>query len=197
IADQLHNYTGLPVTYIRKANLRVNGPQFEQALLGKEDHITGRLDSRFSGPAMDPLSEYAEYDPMDSYIDAAFTATYNNYVRTQLKFGNGMTFKVFGDVGPWDFKRKGGFGIFPNVMTDLAEAMIYNPGLKVMLNMGYYDLGTPYFEGIYEMHHLPMPNSLQKNNEYELYNSGHMVYLHPESLKQLHDRVAKFIHTTH
>jgi carboxypeptidase C (cathepsin A) len=197
IAEQLHNYTGLPVTYLRKANLRVNGPQFEQALLGKEDHITGRLDSRFSGPAMDPLSEYAEYDPMDSYIDAAFTATYNNYVRTQLKFGNGMTFKVFGNVNPWDFKRKDGFGIFPNVMNDLAQAMIYNPDLKVMLNMGYYDLGTPYFEGIYEMHHLPMPNSLQKNIEYDLYNSGHMVYLHPESLKQLHDRVAKFIHTSH
>src|SRR6185312_12824536 len=32
-AEKLHNYTGLPVTYIRKANLRVSGPQFEQALL--------------------------------------------------------------------------------------------------------------------------------------------------------------------
>lgn len=195
-AEQLHNYTGLPVTYIRKANLRVSGPQFEQSLLGKEDKITGRLDSRFSGAAPNPLSEYAEYDPMDSYIDAAFTSTFNNYVRTQLKFGKGMTYKVFGDVNPWEFKRKG-FGIFPNVMNDLAQAMIYNPDLKVMLNMGYYDLGTPYFEGIYEMHHLPMPAALQKNIEYELYNSGHMVYLHPESLRQLHDRVAKFIRSTY
>jgi carboxypeptidase C (cathepsin A) len=195
IAEKLHNYIGLPVDYIKKANLRVNGPQFEQELLGKTNEITGRLDARFSGSAMDHLSEYAEYDPMDSYIDAAFTATFNNYVRTELKFGKGMKYKNFGDVHPWDMKRKGYVG-FPNVMNDLAHAMIYNPDLKVMLNMGYFDLGTPYFEGMYEMQHLPMPKNLQKNIEYDFYNSGHMVYLHPESLKQLHDNVVKFINST-
>ncbi|MEO5908449.1 MAG: hypothetical protein ABIR50_04650, partial [Ginsengibacter sp.] len=168
---------------------------FEQTLLGKNNEITGRLDSRFSGDAIDPLSEYAEYDPMDSYIDAAFTATLNNYVRTELKFGKGMKYKNYGDVSPWDFKRKGFIG-FPNVMNDLAHAMVYNPDLKVMLNQGYFDLGTPYFEGEFEMKHLPMPASLQKNIEYDRYYSGHMVYLHPESLKQLHDNVARFINST-
>ena len=198
IAEKLHNYTGLPVNYIRKANLRVSGPQFEQTLLGTDNEITGRLDSRFSGAAIDPLSETAQYDPMDSYIDAAFTATFNNYVRTQLKFGAELKYKIFGQVNPWDFRpKKGDDGMFPNVMPDLAHAMIYNPEMKVMLNMGYFDLGTPYFEGMYEMHHLPMPASLQKNIEYDLYYSGHMVYLHPESLKKLHDNVVKFINKTH
>ena len=192
IAEKLHEYTGLPVDYIRKANLRINGPQFEQSLLGDKSEITGRLDSRFAGAALDPLSENAQYDPMDSYIDGAFTATFNNYVRTDLKYGKGMNFKVYGNVNPWDFKRNGYVG-FPNVMNDLAQAMIYNPDMKVMLNSGYFDLGTPYFEGQYEMQHLPMPASLQKNIEYDRYFSGHMVYLHPESLKQLHDNVAKFI----
>ena len=145
---------------------------------------------------MDPLSEYAQYDPMDSYIDAAFTATFNDYVRTTLKYGIGMNYKTFGNVSPWDFKRQGYVG-FPNVMNDLAQAMIYNPDMKVMLNMGYFDLGTPYFEGEYEMRHLPMPASLQKNIEYDHYYSGHMVYLHPESLKLLHDNVAKFINASH
>jgi carboxypeptidase C (cathepsin A) len=196
IAEKLHQYTGLPVEYIKKANLRINGPQFEQALLGDSSKITGRLDSRFSGAAIDPLSEYAQYDPMDSYIDAAFTATFNNYVRTTLKYGIGMTYHTFGNVSPWDFKRRGYVG-FPNVMNDLAQAMIYNPDMKVMLNSGYFDLGTPYFEGKYEMEHLPMPASLQKNIEYDRYFSGHMVYLHPESLKQLHDNVARFINTSH
>ena len=195
IAEKLYTYTGLPVAYIKKANLRITEGQFGQTLLGDKNKITGRLDSRFSGDAVDPLSEYRNYDPMDSYIDAAFTATFNNYVRTDLGFGKGMQYKVYGDVGPWDFKRQQGF--FPNVMNDLAQAMIYNPDLKVMLNMGYFDLGTPYFEGEYEMHHLPIPNNLQKNIEFHTYYSGHMVYLHPESLKQLHDNVAKFIDETH
>ncbi len=196
IAEKLHNYTGIPVTYIRKADLRITGPQFEQTLLGQSDRITGRLDSRFSGDAIDPLSENAQYDPMDSYIDDAFTATFNNYVRTDLKFGNGMIYKIFGNVDHWDYNRGGEIG-FPNVMKDLAHAMIYNPDLKVMLNQGYFDLGTPYFEGEFEMEHLPMPFSLQKNIEYDRYLSGHMVYLHPESLKKLHDKVARFIEATH
>lgn len=192
-AEKLHNFTGLPVSYIRKANLRVDGPQFEQALLGDSSQVTGRLDSRFAGDAIDPLSERPEYDPMDSYIDAAFTATFNNYVRTQLNFGGDMPYKVYGEVNPWDFRRSKQSGSYANVMPDLAEAMVYNPDMKVMLNMGYFDLGTPYFEGEYEMHHLPMPASLQKNIEYDLYKSGHMVYLHPESLKELHDNVVRFI----
>ena len=196
IAEKLHQYTGLPVDYIKKANLRVNGPQFEQTLLGDSNQITGRLDSRFSGAAFNPLSEGAEYDPMDSYIDGAFTATFNNYVRTVLKFGKDLEYKTYGNVGRWDFKRRGFVG-FPNVMNDLAHAMVYDPSLKVMLNSGYYDLGTPYFEGEYEMKHLPMPNLLQQNIQYARYTSGHMVYLHPESLKQLHDNVAKFINSNY
>ena len=107
-----------------------------------------------------------------------------------------MNYKTFGNVHPWDFKRRGYVG-FPNVMNDLAQAMIYNPDMRVMLNMGYFDLGTPYFEGIYEMQHLPIPAALQKNIQYAKYQSGHMVYLHPESLKLLHDNVAKFINSTH
>lgn len=196
-AQKLHEYTGLPVDYIKKANLRVNGPQFEKTLLGDSNEITGRLDSRFRGESSQPLAENPAYDPMNSYIDAAFTSAYNNYVRTKLGFGDDMEFKVFGNVQPWKMTRESGYIGFPNSMNDLAEAMVYNPEMKVMLNMGYFDLGTPYFEGIYEMKHLPMPKTLQKNIEYETYESGHMVYLHPESLKLLHDNVAEFINSTH
>jgi len=80
-----------------------------------------------------------------------------------------------------------------NVMVDLAIAMKYNPNLKVLLNAGYFDLATPFFEGMYEMQHLPIPQKLQNNIEFKFYESGHMVYAHQESLKALHDNVAAFI----
>ena len=44
-----------------------------------------------------------------------------------------------------------------NVMPDLATAMKTNPKMKVLLAGGYYDLATPFFEGVYEMRHLPLP----------------------------------------
>jgi carboxypeptidase C (cathepsin A) len=202
IAEKLHEYTGLPVSYILKANLRISGPEFEQTLLADENLTTGRLDSRFTGPTMDPLSEEPRYDPHGATFEAAFVATFNDYLRTDLKFDGEMRYKTFGDniEAQWDLQHKApssSMKFFANVMPDLAMAMKYNPRLKVMMNMGYFDLGTPFFESIYEMNHLDIPASLQKNIEYNFYNSGHMVYLQTESLKKLHDNVAKFIQSTH
>ena len=50
IAAKLHQYTGLPVSYILKANLRIDGGEFEKNLQDASDMTTGRLDTRFSGP---------------------------------------------------------------------------------------------------------------------------------------------------
>ena len=58
---------------------------------------------------------------------------------------------------------------------------------------GYYDLATPYFQGWYEMHHLPIPDALQDNIEYHYYPSGHMVYAQEASHRALHDDVTAFI----
>ena len=46
------------------------------------------------------------------------------------------------------------------------------------------------------MHHLPIPESLQKNIEYKYFPSGHMVYAIESSLKGLHDTVADFVNRT-
>jgi len=81
-------------------------------------------------------------------------------------------------------------------MPDLANAMKYNPNLKVMLNGGYFDLATPFYQGMYEMAHLPMPDKLQANISYHYYESGHMVYAHTPALKEMHDNVAAFITNT-
>lgn len=193
IADKLHQYTGLPVDYIKKANLRISGGEFEKNLLSSQDETTGRLDTRFSGPTMDPLSEGSEYDPQSAAISSAYVTLFNDYVRNVLHFGKNMTYRP-SEYGHWDWKHGSSFSM--NVMPDLASAMKYNPKLKVMLNTGYFDLATPFFEGVYELHHLPIPNDLQKNISFAFYHSGHMVYVHPASLKKLHDNVAAFIRST-
>jgi carboxypeptidase C (cathepsin A) len=205
IADKLHQYTGLPVAFIRKANLRVTGYEFEKELLSGDNLITGRLDTRFPGYSMNPLGEYPLYDPQAATISSAVSSTFNNYVRRTLNFDAGRNYITSAPLWEtWDYRHHAvqqTFGdqhdnLFANVIPDLAMAMIYNPKLKVMLNAGYFDLATPYFEGIYEMHHLPMPVTLQKNISYAFYKSGHMVYLHPESHKELHDNVVNFIEDT-
>ena len=197
VAEKLHGYIGLPVNYLIKANLRVNGGEFEKMLLDDENLTIGRLDTRYSGPHMDPLSQAADYDPQSSAISSAYVSLFNEYVRKDLKYGEGQTFlpqALFGNA-EWDLKHKGN-PINLNVSGDLAEAMKTNPRLKVMVNGGYYDLATPFFAAVYEEKHLPIPAALSKNIEYDWYESGHMVYVRDESLKQLHDRVAAFITRT-
>jgi carboxypeptidase C (cathepsin A) len=196
-AEKLHNYTGLPTAYLLKANLRVNGGEFEKTLQDDQDLTTGRLDTRYSGPTIDPLSQSADYDPQSSAISSAYVSVFNDYVRKDLKYGEGQTYlpeALFGG-SQWSFVHRGN-PIALNVAVDLAEAMKTNPRLKVMVNGGYYDLATPFFAAQYEEKHLPIPQSLAKNIEFSWYESGHMVYVRDESLKQLHDRVAAFITKT-
>ncbi len=202
IADKLHEYTGLPVAYILKANLRINGGEFSKNLQDESDLTTGRLDTRFSGPTFDPLSKGAEYDPQSAAISSAYVSAFNDYVRKDLKYGENKEYKPEINVfGSWSFKHQPPGVPFPlpswpNVMLDLATAMKYNPQLKVLLNAGYFDLATPFYEGVYEMQHLPIPPSLQKNIEFKFYESGHMVYAHEPSLKAIHENVAAFIRSS-
>jgi carboxypeptidase C (cathepsin A) len=199
IVEKLHQYTGLPIAYIEKADLRINGGEFEKNLQEENGLTTGRLDTRFSGPTFDPLSKEAEYDPQSAAISSAYVSAFNDYVRKDLKFGEGREYKPEIEVFRWwSLKHKlpgmpFAFPGTPNVMPDLAIAMKYNPQLKILLNAGYFDLATPFYEGVYEMHHLPISADLQKNIEFRFYESGHMVYAHEASLKEIHDNTAAFI----
>lgn len=201
-AEKLHRYTGLPVSFILKANLRIDGGEFEKNLQDDANLTTGRLDSRFSGPTIDPLSKEADYDPQSSAISSAYVSAFNDYVRKVLNYGQDRQFKpVIEAYKTWDFKHQqpgAGFA-FPgatNVLPDLAVAMKTNPNLKVLLLGGYFDVATPYYEGIYEMQHLPIPPSLQANISYHYYQSGHMVYANEEALKLVHQHLVEFIRST-
>lgn len=200
IAQRLHDYTGLPVDYILKANLRINGGEFEKNLQG-DDVTTGRLDTRFSGPSYDPLSEEAQYDPQSAAISSAYVSSFNDYVRRQLHYSAGVQYKPEIDVSSWNYLHQPpGQGMpvpqSPNVMPDLEIAMKTDPRLHILLNAGYFDLATPFYEGVYELQHLRIPDSLRANISYRFYQTGHMVYVSEAGLSQLHDNAAKFIHDT-
>jgi carboxypeptidase C (cathepsin A) len=202
IAEKLHAYTGLPVSYILKANLRIDGGEFAKNLQDDTDTTTGRLDTRFSGPTMDPLSKEAKYDPQAAAISSAYVSAFNDYVRKSLHYGQDKFYRPGLRLWKtWNFQHQPPGAERPlqqstNTMPDLASAMKYDPELRIFLAGGYFDLATPFYEGWYEMHHLPIPDRLQDHIEYHYYQSGHMVYAHQESLKAIHDDAAAFIHST-
>ncbi|MGA8159316.1 MAG: peptidase S10, partial [Acidobacteriaceae bacterium] len=125
IAEKLHDYTGLPVDYLVKGDLRISGPQFEHTLIG-DDTTTGRLDTRFSGPSINPLGEESEYDPQSSAISSAYVSLFNQYVRQTLKYGASETYLPEAQFHgfEWQFMRHG--DPILNVAPDLAMAMKTN-----------------------------------------------------------------------
>ncbi len=203
IAEKLHNYTGLPTAYLIKSDLRVPGGAFTKTLKDAEGITTGRLDTRFQGPNLDRMASDADYDPQSNAISSAYTTAINSYLRTELNYGRDWTYKPSAYADPafnWDMHHKapgnndseGG----TNVMPDLAWTMKSNPKMKVLLAGGYYDLATPYYEGIFEMHHLQIPQNLQNNISYKYYEAGHMVYVNENILHKFHDDVAAFVKAT-
>jgi len=206
VAEKLHGYTGLPVAYLLKANLRVTGGMFSKNLQLESEMTTGRLDTRYSGPDIDPLSEEAEYDPQSAAISGAYTTAINQYLRKELKYGQQDTYKptLWTDGNfSWDLRHHAPGGppaamqeSGTNVIPDLGFTMKTNPKLRVLLAGGYYDLATPFFEGMFEMHHLPIPQKLDANISYSYYPAGHMIYVNEGILKQFHADVAAFIKAT-
>jgi carboxypeptidase C (cathepsin A) len=199
MAKKLSRFTGLSEDYLLKADLRVALPQFMKELQRSRGLTTGRLDARFSGFSYDLLGEFAEFDPQDTSITGPFVAVFNNYVRTELKFGQDKIYRSSsGEANQkWDWKHNAGdnFGFpgSPNVENDLIQALLVNPRLKVEIENGYYDLATPFFATEFTVDHLGLPEKLQKNIALQYYDAGHMMYVHEEDLVKLKANVANFI----
>jgi carboxypeptidase C (cathepsin A) len=198
VAARLHEYTGIPVDFLLQANLRITGGVFTRHVLGG-GASAGRLDSRYPGAALDPLGKEADYDPSMAATMSPYTAALNDYVRRELHFGEGRTYKVIGGLwAKWDFLHQGPNAPMKmphatNVMPDLAAAMVMNPHLKVQMHGGYYDLATPFYAATYELDHLPIPADLAANIEMKFYPSGHMIYANEPSLATLTANTLAFI----
>jgi len=199
MAKKLSHFTGLSEDYLLKGDLRVALPQFQKELQRSRGLTTGRLDARFSGFSYDLLGEYAEFDPQDTSISGPFIAVFNNYIRTELKFGQDKVYHSAADHAfqSWNWKHNAGdnFGFpgSPNVEGDLIQALLTNPHLKVEIENGYYDLATPFFATEFTVDHLGLPEKLQKNITLQYYGAGHMMYVREDDLAKLKANVANFI----
>ncbi len=202
VAKKLSYFTGLGEDYLIKANLRVTLGQFSVELQRSKGLTSGRIDARFNGYTPDILAETAQGDPEGPAVGGAFTAMLNQYTHEELKFGLDKNYNntAQGANGGWTWTRGagrggrgGGFPGAPNVMPDLAAAMIANPMLLVEVENGYFDMATPFFESEFMALHLGLPAELQNHIWMKYYEAGHMMYLHDESRVQLHNNIAAFV----
>ena len=201
VAEKLAAYTGASSDYWERADLRVSHQQFLQELLRDQRTITGRIDSRFIGPSVNPLAEDMDYDPFFPAVGPAFTAAFLSYLHDELEFGRDETYQVMGGVRDWDWEHQPpdsqGWAVpWANLRGDLAMALTMNPGLHLLVQQGYYDLATPTLATKHDIAHLDVPPEARERIRLEMYEAGHMMYLHPPSLEKFRDDLARFIEET-
>jgi carboxypeptidase C (cathepsin A) len=200
VAQKMHDYTGLSVDYLKAANLRVSEVAFGQELMRSQRKTVGRLDGRFVGPTWDPLEKNADYDPQSSAIAAAYAATFLDYYHGELKFGQGSTYRTanfaIGDKWKWTHNTARGEQPIVNSGVDLAEALVKDPNLKVLVLNGYYDLATPFSATEYVMSHLGVPPEVSARISMKYYEAGHMMYVHPPSIAKMKRDLDAFLDST-
>ncbi|MBS3743782.1 MAG: hypothetical protein KGY48_05475 [Wenzhouxiangellaceae bacterium] len=196
IAERAAGYTGTSTDYWMKADLRVDHQQFLQELKRNDRLIAGRIDSRFIGPAVNPLSESMDYDPFFPSVGPAYTAAFFDYLHNELEFGREEEYKTTAWPLDWEWSHRDPDGrrqVAVNLLPDLSRAMIMNPGLQLHIQQGYYDLATPFAATNYYIRHLDIPVEARQRIRYDLYPAGHMMYLHEESMQAYRDDLAAFI----
>ncbi|HEX3531279.1 MAG TPA: peptidase S10 [Thermoanaerobaculia bacterium] len=188
IAARLARYTGLSQQYVERSNLRIEIDRFTKELLRDQGKTIGRLDTRFTGVDLDSVGEDTEYDPASVSLDGPYAAMVNDYIRRDLGFKDDLPYERSARVYPWSFE---GFeNQYVNMAENLRRAITHNPHLQVLVTASFYDLATPYFDAVYTIDHLGLPESLRGNVRIATYEAGHMMYIRRSEHEKLKKDIA-------
>jgi carboxypeptidase C (cathepsin A) len=189
IAGKISRYSGLSVESIQQQNLTVPTSYFWKDLLRDKSFTIGRLDSRYRGIDKQDAGSSPDYNvELTSWLHA-FTPAINYYLREVLKYKTDIKYNMFGPVHPWDFSGD-------TTGENLRLAMAQNPYMQVLVQSGYYDGATTYFDAKYTLWQLDPSGKMKDRLHFEGYRSGHMMYLRSEDLATSNEHLREFIKRT-
>ncbi|MEN8788351.1 MAG: carboxypeptidase [Flavobacteriaceae bacterium] len=190
VAEKMAYYSGLSTKEILDHNLVVPTSYFWKALLrDKGGYTVGRLDSRYLGIDKQLAGDKPDYNSEITSWLHSFTPAINYYLQEELKFKTDIKYNMFGPVRPWDNKDD-------NTRDNLRQAMAQNPYLNVLIQSGYYDGATTYFNAKYTMWQIDPSGRMKDRFEFKGYRSGHMMYLRREDLEKANNDIRNFIRRT-
>ena len=197
VRDGLAYYTGLSPAYIERSNLRINGHRFAKELLRDQGLTVGLLDSRYTTDEIDDLAADPAVDAGGDAISPAFKSALMDYISRDLEVAWDRSYLAPADKDlypQWNWRpipEDTHWNPMPvNTAHDLSAALRMNPGLRVFVASGYYDLITPFFDAEYTLNrHDIRPGRIS----YKYYSGGHMMYVHEPSRTQLLEDTRAFI----
>ena len=187
--EKVARYSGLSKQAVEQSNLDISNDFFWKELLRDEGKTIGRLDSRYLGIDKKETGDRPDYwAELTSWLHS-FTPAINHYLRSELNYKTDVKYNMFGPVRPWDRSND-------NTGENLRLAMAQNPYLNVLIQSGYYDGATNYFDAKYTMWQLDPSGKMKDRFSFKGYRSGHMMYLRRQDLALSNQDLREFILNT-
>jgi carboxypeptidase C (cathepsin A) len=188
-AERMARFVGLDPAFLVRSRLRVDPPRFRKELLRGRGLTVGRLDARYVGRDPDDAGDAPEADASSYAIDTAYVAGANDHFGRTLGVSMDRPYVGFNRdaLGKWDWLGKPQLGgglmrVWPtsvNVAPTLARVVREQPGVRVLVANGLYDLATPFFACELSLATNGVDRSRVRMTYYE---AGHMMYVHEPSL---------------
>lgn len=203
IAGKLQNFTGISAELWKRADLKINAGEYYQELLRSSEETVGRLDSRYKGINIDPMSMNSFTDPQSDAISPAYTMGFLDYFHGSLGVSKDLHYatSAYSKEGfRWDWKHQGnnfwGADAAVTTLPDMSDALSKDPYVKVLIMNGYYDLATVFHGVEHSISHIDLPKSATDRIIMTYYEAGHMMYTHLPSAKLFREDLKKFIGDT-
>lgn len=203
IAAKLESYTGIRAEIWERADLKMRAGEYFQELLRGEKLTVGRLDSRYKGINIDPMSMDSFTDPQSDAISPAYTMGFLDYFYGALGVSKELHYatSAYSKEGfKWDWTHKGnnfwGADAAVTTVPDMIDALSKDPHVKILIMNGYYDLATVFYGVEHSISHIDLPKSAIDRIIMTYYEAGHMMYTDLPSAKLFREDLKKFIEDT-
>jgi carboxypeptidase C (cathepsin A) len=190
------DFLGLPEDLVARAHGRVPFSRFARELLKPEQRILGVYDATITG--VDPFPDREKHegpDPTFSGIERVFASGINHVLRAVIGVETERRYELLSmDVNKaWKADEQQHALAGPAGATDdLRFAMSMNPGMKVLIAHGYYDMVTPYFSSERLIEQMKLLSEQRANLFARYFDGGHMFYTWDVSRRAFRDWVKGF-----
>ena len=183
VVEHVAGLTGLDTAFVREHRGLISGEVFAR----EHDRARRRVDSLYDATVSvpDPFPESPDEhkaDPMLDGLRAPLTEAVLAVYEMLHWHPEGPIYRLLGEAAnhEWDY----GHDRTPEALDPLRQALALDPGLRVIVAHGLFDLVTPYYATQLLLNQIP-PASGGDQTRLLTFPGGHMFYSHDESRREL------------
>jgi len=193
VLDTAADFIGLPRELVRAKNGRVRIEWFVKNLLRDRGLHLGLYDASMT--VKDPYPDRDEWtgpDPTLHMAERVFASAANTQIRRSIGLDTDRDYDLLSDEVNQNWKvdtRKHALDSQVGATDDLRYGMSLNPGMRVYLTHGVYDLVTPFFAADRISNLMKLDEDRRKMLVVKHHLGGHMFYTWSESRRELFEDI--------